>query len=222
VEPGYPAEKAGLKKGDLLLAVDGQPIHSVSKFQEMTRNSGGKALQLDIQRNGQKQEVTVQPVYAKLDGPPRWMIGVGPQQKLKLITTRLSLPAALNESLHQNAKDAMLFGQVVKGIVERRMSPKNIAGPIGIAQISGEAAREGPSAFVMLMAMLSLQLAIVNLLPIPILDGATILMLFVEMVMQRDLSLSVKDAVLKVGFVFIMLLFAFIIYNDISRILPAG
>jgi regulator of sigma E protease len=222
VEAGYPADKAGLKKGDLLVAVDRQPIHSVSKFQELTRNSGGKPLQIEVLRNGLRQDVTVQPVYAKLDGPPRWMIGVGPQQKLKLITTRLSLPEALNESLRENAKDAVLFGQVVRGIVERRMSPKTIAGPIGIAQISGEAAREGPSAFVMLMAMLSMQLAILNLLPIPILDGATILMLFVEMIMQRDLSLNVKDAVLKVGFVFIMMLLAFVIYNDISRILPAG
>jgi len=222
IEPGYPAEKAGLKKGDQLVSVDGQPIHSVSKFQELTRNSGGKELQIEILRNGERQDVTVKPVYAKLDGPPRWMIGVGPQQKLKLITTRLSLPDALDESLRQNAKDAVLFGQVIRGIVERRMSPKTIAGPIGIAQISGEAAREGPSAFVMLMAMLSLQLAILNLLPIPILDGATILMLLVEMIMQRDLSLNVKDAVFKAGFVFIMLLLAFVIYNDISRILPAG
>jgi regulator of sigma E protease len=220
IEPGYPADKAGLKKGDLLVAVDGQPIHSVTKFQELTRNSGGKPLKIQVLRNGQAQDVTVQPVYAKLDGPPRWMIGVGPQQKLHFITTRLSLPQALDESVRQNAKDAVLFGQVIRGIVERRMSPKTIAGPIGIAQISGEAAREGPSAFVSLMAMLSLQLAILNLLPIPILDGATILMLFVEMIMQRDLSLNVKDAVFKVGFVFIMVLLAFVIYNDISRILP--
>ena len=102
------------------------------------------------------------------------------------------------------------------------MSAKTITGPIGIAQISGEAAREGPSAFVMLMSMVSLQLAILNLLPIPIFDGATILMLLVEMAMQRDLSLSVKEAVFKVGFVFIMMLLAFVIYNDISKILPAG
>jgi len=222
VEPGYPAEKAGLKKGDLLVSVDGQPIHSVTKFQELTRNSGGQPLEIVVLRNGQTEDVRAQPVYAKLDGPQRWMIGVVPQQKLKLITTRLSLPDALDESLRENAKDAALFGQVIRGIVERRMSPKTIAGPIGIAQISGEAAREGPSAFVMLMAMLSMQLAILNLLPIPILDGATILMLFVEMIMQRDLSLNVKDAVFKVGFVFIMVLLAFVIYNDISRILPAG
>jgi regulator of sigma E protease len=150
------------------------------------------------------------------------MIGVGPQQKLNLITTRLSLPEALRESLRQNAKGTKLMGQFLKGVVERRMSPKTITGPIGIAQLSGEAAREGPSAFVMLMSMVSLQLAILNLLPIPIFDGATILMLFVEMAMQRDLSLSVKEAVFKVGFVFIMMLLAFVIYNDISKILPAG
>jgi regulator of sigma E protease len=222
VEPGYPAEKAGLKKGDLLIAVNGQPIHSLIKFHEITETSGGKPLRIEIERNGQRQEVTVQPVYAKLDGPAKWMIGVGPQQKVNLITTRLSLPAALRESLHENVKGAKLFGQVIRGIVERRMSAKSITGPIGIAQISGEAAREGPSAFVMLMSMVSLQLAILNLLPIPIFDGATILMLFVEMAMQRDLSLSVKEAVFKVGFVFIMMLLAFVIYNDISKILPAG
>ena len=112
-------------------------------------------------------QVTVQPVFAKLDGPARWMIGVMPQQKLNLITTKLSFPDALNESLRQNWKGAMLIGQFLKGMVERRMSAKNLTGPIGIAQLSGEAAREGPSAFFMLMQMVSLNLAIFNLLPIP-------------------------------------------------------
>jgi regulator of sigma E protease len=150
------------------------------------------------------------------------MIGVMPQQKLNLITTRLSFPGALRESVRQNAKGALLIAQFLKGMAERRMSPKSLTGPIGIAQLSGEAAREGPSAFVILMSMVSLNLAVFNLLPIPILDGGVILMLFVEMVMQRDLSLNVKEAVFKVGFVAIMVIVAFAIYNDISRILPAG
>ncbi|MBV9506789.1 MAG: RIP metalloprotease RseP [Acidobacteriia bacterium] len=222
IEPGYPAEKAGLKKGDLLISVGGQPIHSVSKFQELTRNSGGKPIQIEFQRDGQSRTVTVQPVYAKLDGPARWMIGVGPQQKLHVITTRLSLPQAVAESVRENSRGALLFGQVIKGIVQRSVSAKIITGPIGIAQLSGEAAREGPSAFVMLMSMVSLQLAILNLLPIPIFDGFTILTLAVEMIMQRDLSLNVKEALFRVGFVFIMMLLAFVIYNDISKILPAG
>lgn len=222
IEPGYPSEKAGLQKGDLLIAVNGQAIHSVLKFQEMTKNSGGHPLDVEFSRNGQTHHCTVQPVYSKLDGPARWMIGVAPQQKLHLITTRLSFPEAFNESVRQNAKGAMLIGSFLKGVVQRRMSPKTITGPIGIAQLSGEAARQGPSAFFLLMSMVSLNLAIFNLLPIPILDGGVIVMLLVEMVMQRDLSLSVKEAVLKLGFVFILMIVAFVIYNDISKILPPG
>jgi len=83
--------------------------------------------------------------------------------------------------------------------------------------MSGAAAREGAVEFLGFMAMISLQLAIFNLLPIPIMDGGAILMLLIEMVMQRDLSLNVKEAVFKVGFVFIMMLLAFAIFNDISR-----
>jgi regulator of sigma E protease len=222
IEPGYPAEKAGLQKGDVLVAVNGQSIHSVYKFQEMTKNSNGQTLDIEYTRNNRSQRCTVQPVYAKLDGPARWMIGVAPQQKLHLITTRLSLPQALSESIRQNAKGAMLIGSFLKGVVQRRMSPKTISGPIVIAQLSGEAARQGPSAFFLLMSMVSLNLAIFNLLPIPILDGGVIVMLLVEMVMQRDLSLSVKEAVLKLGFVFILMIVAFVIYNDISKILPPG
>jgi regulator of sigma E protease len=222
VEPGYPADKAGLKKGDLLVTVNGQPMHSNFKFQEITKTSGGKPIEIEFQRNGELHSVTVQPVFAKLDGPARWMIGVMPQQKLNLITTKLSFSDALQESVRQNEKGALLMVEFLKGVVQRRMSTKNLTGPIGIAQLSGEAAREGPSAFFMLMSMVSLQLAIINLLPIPIMDGGVILMLLVEMVMRRDLSLNVKEAVFKLGFVTIVVILAFAIYNDISKMIPAG
>jgi len=222
VEAGYPAEKSGLKKGDLIVAVNGVPIHSPTKFQELIKTSGGKAVTVDVLRAGEPRSVTVQPVWAKLDGPPHWMIGVAPQQKLDIITTKLSFPDALSESLRQKGKDAMLIGQVVKGMLERRMSTKNLTGPIGLGQLAGQEARLGPSAFFSLMSMVSLNLAIFNLLPIPIMDGGTILMLLVEMVMQRDLSLNVKEAVFKVGFVCIMVILAFAIFNDISKILPQG
>ena len=222
VEPGFPAEKAGLKKGDIIRAVNGVPIHSAGKLQELTKNSGGKPVEIEYERDGQRHTASVQPVFYKGDGQGRWFIGVGPQPKLNIITTRLSFPAAFRESLNQNAKNATMIVEVLKGVIERRMSTKNLTGPIGIAQMSGEAAREGPSAFFLLMAAISLNLAIVNLLPIPIMDGGVILMLLVEIVMHRDLSLNVKEAMFKVGFVCIMLLVAFAIYNDISRILPAG
>jgi regulator of sigma E protease len=222
VEPSYPAEKAGLKKGDLIMSVNGQSIHSPTKFQELIKNCGGRPLTVDYQRNGQQRTVSVQPVWAKLDGPPHWMIGVAQRQKLDIITTRLSFPDALSESLRQNGKDALLITEVVKGMVERRMSTKNLTGPIGLGQLAGQEARQGPSAFFMLMSMVSLNLAVFNLLPIPIMDGGTIVMLLVEMVMQRDLSLNVKEAVFKVGFVCIMVILAFAIFNDISKMLPQG
>ena len=222
IEPGYPAEKAGLKKNDIIVAVNNQPIHSPTKFQELIKNSGGNGISIDYSRAGEQHTVTVRPVWAKLDGPPHWMIGVAPQPKLDIITTKLSFPDALNESLHENGKSALMITEVVKGMVERRMSTKNLTGPIGLGQLAGQEARQGPSAFFMLMSMVSLNLAIFNLLPIPIMDGGTILMLLVEMTMQRDLSLNVKEAVFKVGFVCIMVILAFAIFNDISKMLPQG
>jgi regulator of sigma E protease len=223
VDPTFPAAKAGLKKGDMILALNGQPIHSNFKFQEITKNSNGKPVQIDYIRNGERRSVTVQPIFAKVDGPARWMIGVYPIPKLDVITTKLSFPAALNESVKQNGESATLIVKVLEGMIERRMSTKNLTGPIGLGQLAGQEAREGAAAYMALMAMVSLNLAIFNLLPIPILDGGTILMLLVEIVMRRDLSLNVKEAVFKVGFVFIMVLMAFVIFNDISKIvLPPG
>lgn len=222
LSPGMPAEKAGLKKGDLIVSANGQPIHSQIKFHEIIRSSGGKPVEVQYKRLSEVHDLSIQPVFTKMDGPERWMIGAMVEPKLRIITTQLPFPEALRESIRQNSKGAMLIVQFLKGVVERRMSPKNLTGPIGIAQLSGEAAREGPSAFFLLMSMVSLNLAIFNLLPIPILDGGVIVMLLVEMVMQRDLSMTVKEAVFKVGFVFIMVIVAFVIYNDISKILPAG
>jgi regulator of sigma E protease len=222
ISPGMPAEKAGLKKSDLILSANGQPIRSVLRFHEMIRSSDGKPVRIELERGGQKQEVTVYPVFSRTEKPERWMIGAMVEPKLKIIDTRLPLPDAVGESLRQNVKDATLIYQFLMRVIQRRMSAKSFAGPIGIAQLSGEAAREGPVEFIKLLSMISLNLAIINLLPIPIMDGGVIVMLLIEMLMRRDLSLQVKEAVFKVGFVFIMVILAFSIYNDISKILPAG
>lgn len=222
VEAGMPAGKAGLKPGDLIRSISGQPVNSTLRLQEITKGSNGQPLVVEYERKGQRASVTVQPVYEKKDGPARWMIGVGPMLKTHYLETRLSLPAALAESVRENRKGAVVIVQFLKGVVEQRMSPKTITGPIGMAQLSGDAAREGASVYLGLMCQVSLNLAIFNLLPIPILDGGVILLLLVEMVMRRDLSLHVKEAVFKLGFVFIMLLVAFVLYNDISKYLPAG
>jgi regulator of sigma E protease len=222
LEPDYPAAKAGIKEGDSLVSVDGEPVHSSIKFHQITEGSNGKPLLLELMRGKQDIQVQVSPVFSKLDGQPRWMIGVKAGTRLPVVTTKLSLPGALAESVRENAKNALLMEQVLAGMVERRMSTKNLSGPIALIKESGMAAEMGPAVYLGLMATVSLQLAIFNLLPIPVLDGGTILMLLVEMTMRRDLSLNVKELVFKVGFVCIMMLVAFVIYNDISRILPSG
>ncbi len=222
LEPDYPAAKAGIKEGDSLVSVDGLPVHSSFKFHQVTETSNGKSLSLELLRDGKNVHVDVQPIFSKLDGQPRWMIGVKAGTKLPFTTTRLSLPSALRESILENAKGAMLMERVLEGMMERRMSTKNLSGPINLIKVSGMAAEMGPAVYLGLMATVSLQLAIFNLLPIPVLDGGTILMLLVEMTMRRDLSLTVKETVFKVGFVCIMMLVAFVIYNDISRLLPSG
>ena len=148
------------------------------------------------------------------------MIGV--QMEPRVVFVKLALPEAVFQSVRHNLNNASLIYQFLRGLVERRMSPRQLEGPIRIAQLSGDAAREGASAFIGLMAMVSLNLAIFNLLPIPILDGGVILLLLVEMLMRRDLSLPVKETVIKLGFVFLMAVVVFVLYNDISKILPPG
>jgi regulator of sigma E protease len=214
------AVKEGLRPGDTLISVNGQPIRSLSKLATVINAAGGQPVSLVYERAGQKHSVKVTPVQSDMVGQPRWVIGVTIEPKM--IITQLSFPDAFRESFKANVRSAGLIYKFLQGIVERKMSARSIEGPIRIAQLSGEAAREGPIAFLELMSMVSLNLAIFNLLPIPILDGGVILLLIIEMLLRRDLSLQVKEAVIKVGFVFLMAVVMFVIYNDISKLLAAG
>jgi regulator of sigma E protease len=218
LSPGMPAQKADLRKGDILLRANGQPLRSTDGLHRIVEAADGKPVTLEYKRDGKMYSVSVQPIFSKEGGPGRWMIGVYPDYRV--VMTVLPFPQALGESVRQNVKSATLIFQFLKGIAEHRMSPKSISGPIGIAHYAGEAAREGLLPFLALMAMVSLNLAVINLLPIPILDGGVILMLLVEMIMRRDLSLRVKETLFKLGFVFLMAVMAFVIYNDIAKTLP--
>jgi regulator of sigma E protease len=219
--PGVPnAQAAGLKPGDILLSVNGQPIRSSLKLHDVLTASKGEPVDILYSRDGQRFKARVPLAKSNIDGQERWMIGV--QLEPRVTFTKLSFPEAIRESGRQNLKSATVIYKFLRGIIERRMSPKTLEGPIRIAQLSGDAAREGPMAFIGLMAMVSLNLAVFNLLPIPILDGGVIVLLLIEMIMGRDLSMQVKEAVFKLGFVFLMLVVAVVLYNDLTKILPPG
>jgi regulator of sigma E protease len=216
---GMDAQRQGIEPGDILVSANGIPLRSTTKLLEIERETDGRPLDIVFSRKGQDRHATVTPIKRNMEGQgERWMIGLTTEPRVEF--TKLPLREAFVESVRQNTQSAKVIFKVLEGIVERRMSPKSIVGPVGIVQMSGEAAREGAATYFGLMAMVSLNLAIVNLLPIPILDGGVILMLLVEMLMRRDLDLKMKEAVVKVGFVFLMVVVIFTIYNDISRMLP--
>ena len=213
-----PAQKAGLKPGDLFISINGQPVDSMLSVQQAIVQSNGKPLNLEIMRDHRLSHITVVPV--KGDSKLPWKIGIGFRMPIQMV--KLGFSQALTESLRFNRQNATMIFEVLRSIVVARISPKALAGPIGIAQLSNQAAHEGPSSFMGLMAVVSLNLAIFNLLPIPILDGGTLLLLLIEMLMQREMSLQVKETVFKLGFVFLMMVVVLVIYNDISRILTHG
>jgi regulator of sigma E protease len=215
------AQRAGLQKGDVFVSANGQPIRSIARFRDVIDDSKGSPVTLAYSRNGEMKQVTLSPVRGEADGEKRWMIGVE-MRPPRMEVVKLPFTQALAESWKENLQNARLITRLLEGILERRMSPKSIQGPIRIAQMSGEMAREGPATFISWMAMVSLNLFIFNLIPVPILDGGVILMLLIEMLMRRDLDLKVKEAVIRAGLVFLMMVVVFVIYNDISKILPPG
>jgi regulator of sigma E protease len=216
---GMDAEKKGLKTGDVLVSINGAPIRTVFTIHDALAASDGAPVDLVYRRNGETRAMSITP--ARSDdgtGEQRWLIGI--KLAPRVIYTQLGPAEAVRESVSQNVKGATLIFRFLQSIVERRSSAKSLEGPIGIAQLSGQAAREGPFTFIGLMATVSLNLAIFNLLPIPILDGGVILLLLIEMFMRRDLSLQLKENIFKLGFVFLMMIVVFVLYNDITKLLP--
>lgn len=219
VAAGSPAQAAGLRSGDVFVGDKGQTLPT-GAVQQKILHSGGKAVELRVRRAGAIETVTVTPAATNEAGTP-WRIGVrfgaAPVQFIKL-----GFGPAFAQSLRFNRQNALMIFKFLGGLIQHRVSPKSLAGPIGIAQMSGQAAEEGPWTYLLFMAFVSLQLAIINLLPIPILDGGTLLVLIIEMLLQREVSLQVKETALKLGFVLLMMLMVFVIYNDISRIFTRG
>jgi regulator of sigma E protease len=219
-----PAAEGGVQDGDILLSINGAPIHSTRKVPVMIQESGGKPVTMEVERGGQRLSLQVTPVYTEYEGSEAtWRIGVGRvSPDYKRIETRLGVVEALRESIDQNRKNATLIFSFLGGLLEQRMSPKSLEGPIGIGRLAGDAARSGAPDLVILMAAISLNLGIFNLLPIPILDGGVITLLLMEMIWRKDISVAVKERIVQAGLVFLMLLFAFVMYNDILKSLPSS
>jgi regulator of sigma E protease len=214
IAPGMPAAKAGLQHGDVVLAINGETGLTQEAVIARINQSAGKPLVLRIERDGQAREVTVTPEGP--EGLGRIGVGINPWETRRIDPT---LAQAVTMSLKQNWDSTVLIGKTLRGLFTRDTPVRQLMGPVAIAEMSGSAAQIGWLAIFNLMAMISLNLGLLNLVPVPVLDGGHIAILAIEGLARRDLSIRVKERMLMAGAALIVLLMVTVIFYDISRIL---
>jgi regulator of sigma E protease len=218
LEKDMPAAKAGLKLGDQVVAVNGTPMRSLISVIYYLRQNGTKPVDVTAVRNGQKIDLKIIPVQVEDNGQTNYRLGF---QSRPVQIDKLPFARALNRSLEENRRYSLLIVDLVRKLIQHKASIKQMEGPIGIARASGDAARQpGWTPLLSLMAMISLNLGIFNLLPIPILDGGIILLLVIEGLLRREISVRIKERIYQTAFVFLILFAAVVIYNDLMKALP--
>ncbi len=219
IESGMPADKAGMKVGDEIIKLDGQPVPALEAMIESLKLSKDKPIAITVLRNQQEMTFTVQPVLADAGlGEQRYRVGIA-SRPMKSVA--LPFSQALQKSLQRNKEGSLLIMELIKKMIQRKISVRAISGPIGIGRAAGDAAvKKGWTPLMELTSAISLNLGIFNLLPIPILDGGVILLLFLETLMGRDISLNIKERVYQAAFVFLVLFAVMVIYNDLRKTIP--
>jgi regulator of sigma E protease len=212
VEANGPADKAGLKVDDVVLTLNGEPIVFSGQLSAEIRKHPEEAITLTVQRAGAALDIRVTPRRQGEIG----LIGIGIQDPFR--TIQPNLLGAARMSVERNVQFAGLIVQTLRGLATRETSPSQLMGPVAIAQMSGDTAAAGWIPLFSFMAMLSLNLGLLNLLPIPVLDGGHIFIMAVEGLVRRDLSIKMKERLMLAGFVVLMVLMVTVMYNDLARI----
>ena len=213
VNPGEPAQQAGFTAGDIVLGVNNERGLSQPQIIERIQASEGKPLDFEILRDGQTIHVIVSP--RKTDGTVRIGASIAVAE---MRTVNPSFPEAIRLSAQQNWDWTKLIVKTLIGLFTRDTSVKQLMGPVAIADLSGTAAEQGWLPLFNLLAMISLNLGLLNLMPIPVLDGGHIAILALEGLSRRDFSMKVKEKMLFAGFVLLLTLMVTVIYNDLTRV----
>jgi regulator of sigma E protease len=209
VVAGQPAEAAGFKADDAILSIDGTPVKEFSDILPIVAGSAGRPLAFRVWRAGAISEIKV----SARDSGQGFKVGLGPWFILK----KFGPLAAVREALAWTWKQVKMTFDVVGRLVTARISPKTMMGPLGIAQASGDAARGGAGSLLFLVAVISLQVGILNLFPLAPLDGGHLAILAIEGVGRRDLSPVVKGWIMNAGAAVIFLLIGLVLYSDLSK-----
>jgi len=221
IQPGSPAEVAGIRAGDNVQSIDGRNVGRWSDLAEIITTSGGKELTLKLKRDGTLQDVRVKPESVKAknvfgEDVDSWKIGVGAssntfierQNPIRAVWTGMEQTWAITELT------LISIVKMVQGIV----SPDSLGGPILIAQMAGAHVKKGIMNFVFFMALLSINLAVLNLFPIPILDRGHLMFFPIELVTGKEVNIKWRERAQQVGFFILVMLMIFVFYNDIMRI----
>jgi regulator of sigma E protease len=213
VTSGGPADRAGLAPGDVVVAVNGAKVESDKALVKVINEHADRLLTMTIRRDGATRQVEVTPA----DQGGKGLIGIQ-LSPFELRTIEPGFLQAVQMSVERNVEWSTLIFRTLGQLFSGEASPRQLMGPVGIAQLSGDAAATGWVALFGVMAMISLNLGLINLLPIPVLDGGHIFIMALEGVVRRDFSMAVKEKMLLAGFAVLMLLMVTVIYNDLARI----
>jgi regulator of sigma E protease len=212
VSKGSAAEKAGLRTNDVVVAVDGKPITFSFQLKQAIASRPEQVITLSILRGGQQQSIQATPSKNGSEG----LLGIRIADDT--VKNKPGFGEAITLSVQKNIEMSRLIFQTLGGLFTRETSPKQLMGPIAIAQLSGESAQLGWIALITLMASISLNLGLLNLMPVPVLDGGHIFIMALEGLARRDFSQAVKEKMLMAGFAVILMLMVTVIYNDLTRI----
>jgi regulator of sigma E protease len=226
VSSGLPADEAGLKNGDLILSIDGKDISKWEELRETIYNSKGKELALKVKRDGEVLEIKVTPEPFMQKTPfgeeiQTFIIGIKPPY-VEETRQKVGPLMALGSGVVQTWEGIKFTVLGIVKLIQRVIPAKTIGGPILIAQMAGEFAKKGLLSFAIFMAVISINLGVINLFPIPILDGGHFLFLGLEAILRRPISIRKMEVAQQVGLILIIFLMLFAIYNDLGRLFPKG
>ena len=223
VQPGSPAAAAGLRAGDTIVAVDGRPIDGWIELAQAIRDSGGRTLALSVRRDDGALEVRVTPVQTEERGRPVARIGIAVRddpelRRQALVTVRYGVGESLSRALGQTWETSVLSLRMIGRMLTGELSVKNISGPVTIADYAGQSARLGVGHYLRFLALISISLGVLNLLPIPVLDGGHLMYYLAEVIKGGPLSERVMEIGQQIGLALLALLMALAFYNDINRL----
>ncbi len=221
VLPGRPADRAGVQPGDTIVALNQRDIRQWYDVLEVLQDNGATPIAMTVAGPGGRRTVEVTPEVQTVegrDGTPRDVARVGIAVELDLRSEPLGVGAALVEGWNATVGASTQIVRTVRGLFSGRISRREVGGPIMIGQLAGQSARMGLDPFLAFMALISINLAILNLLPVPVLDGGQFLFLLAEAVIRRPLPLKLRERLTAVGMVLIVLLMGLAFSNDIRRL----